>query len=389
MKKFYLTLLAVVTMVPMTAAVNDAVRPKAYRFDVTGLHRVTNVDSHLPQSVTGEIGVGAKKRSSAGKITSIDDLAKKFAMAYYYWDNDNSYWAGYICPLEIKPVEGSSTEVKISNFWSEGTYDLDATVDLDAGTITIPKQPVITYLGIDSYVQKADRIGNSPVAVDEPIVLTIEEDGTVSYGGFWGLFYYSGDGSEAYCYEFCLYVMTVNTNSVMKATMSDDYGEYTETYHVNAEKDDNRLAVYGFYGVDYANPIYFDIDTDNKTATATNQVVFTQNYYDYYLSTPKATGISTVVTADISGDNNNKLVFSDWGISANGSFVVTSSGAMIETDIDLTGNTGVEGVVTGDDTAVRPAKPEYFNLQGVKVLNPESGKLYIRRQGSDVKKVIL
>ena len=45
---------------------------------------------------------------------------------------------------------------------------------------------------------------------------------------------------------------------------------------------------------------------------------------------------------------------------------------------------GVEGVVA--ETA--DAEVEYFNLQGVKVVNPENG-LYIRRQGGKVEKVVI
>ncbi|MDE6927471.1 MAG: hypothetical protein K2P06_01965 [Muribaculaceae bacterium] len=40
------------------------------------------------------------------------------------------------------------------------------------------------------------------------------------------------------------------------------------------------------------------------------------------------------------------------------------------------------------DEADANAPVEYYNLQGVRVMNPENG-LYIRRQGKNVTKVIL
>lgn len=40
-------------------------------------------------------------------------------------------------------------------------------------------------------------------------------------------------------------------------------------------------------------------------------------------------------------------------------------------------------------TDANNAPVEYFNLQGIRVENPQAGGLYIRRQGSDVKKVVM
>lgn len=45
----------------------------------------------------------------------------------------------------------------------------------------------------------------------------------------------------------------------------------------------------------------------------------------------------------------------------------------------------IDGVVMDGDNTNAPV--EYFNLQGVKVANPAEGGIYIRRQGSDVKKI--
>ena len=47
-------------------------------------------------------------------------------------------------------------------------------------------------------------------------------------------------------------------------------------------------------------------------------------------------------------------------------------------------NTGVNDIVTEDVNA----PVEYYNLQGVRVANPEAG-LYIRRQGNKVTKVLV
>lgn len=55
-------------------------------------------------------------------------------------------------------------------------------------------------------------------------------------------------------------------------------------------------------------------------------------------------------------------------------------------NVDVYDPNGVNGIT--DITVEDNAPVEYFNLQGVRVANPESG-LYIRRQGSKVAKVVL
>ena len=45
-------------------------------------------------------------------------------------------------------------------------------------------------------------------------------------------------------------------------------------------------------------------------------------------------------------------------------------------------------IYAGDKIEIENAPVEYFNLQGVRVANPENG-LYIRRQGNKVEKIFL
>ena len=63
--------------------------------------------------------------------------------------------------------------------------------------------------------------------------------------------------------------------------------------------------------------------------------------------------------------------------------LVLVNGQMKEAEIYFTPNAGVDAVAVENNAAV-----EYFNLQGVRVANPENG-LYIRRQGATVSKVLV
>ncbi|MDE6646459.1 MAG: hypothetical protein K2K03_01275, partial [Prevotella sp.] len=51
-------------------------------------------------------------------------------------------------------------------------------------------------------------------------------------------------------------------------------------------------------------------------------------------------------------------------------------------------STGIKDVVADDKNLGNNAPVEYYDIQGVRVLNPRKG-LYIRRQGNSVSKVMI
>lgn len=63
---------------------------------------------------------------------------------------------------------------------------------------------------------------------------------------------------------------------------------------------------------------------------------------------------------------------------------VRSDSPSVAATITLAGTNGVEAV----EAAQAETPAEYFNLQGIRVANPEAGQLYIIRQGNKVSKVI-
>lgn len=66
------------------------------------------------------------------------------------------------------------------------------------------------------------------------------------------------------------------------------------------------------------------------------------------------------------------------------SFAISENMQINKIEVILEGGAGVEAVVADD----AEAPVEYYNLQGVRVAEPESG-LYIRRQGNKVEKVVI
>ena len=66
--------------------------------------------------------------------------------------------------------------------------------------------------------------------------------------------------------------------------------------------------------------------------------------------------------------------------------VIRSRGGYLQLNFDET--SGVESVTTDGDAAAADAPVEWYNLQGVRVVNPQGG-IFIRRQGAKVEKVAI
>lgn len=95
------------------------------------------------------------------------------------------------------------------------------------------------------------------------------------------------------------------------------------------------------------------------------------------------------VAAPAEGTQNAVAKLVEWTAPAGGvstvSFATTSTVVIETITVTATNNlSGVEGVTVADENA----PVEFFNLQGIRVENPENG-LYIRRQGNSVSKVVI
>ena len=116
--------------------------------------------------------------------------------------------------------------------------------------------------------------------------------------------------------------------------------------------------------------------------------------YDGVTDVAENSSIETFESFNATFDSNMNLTVSPWAIYTTTSKQVncipdynngTAKGTYFTRNgsIDIEGPTGIESVGYDSNAPV-----EYFNLQGVKVENPESG-LYIRRQGNKVEKIII
>jgi len=119
------------------------------------------------------------------------------------------------------------------------------------------------------------------------------------------------------------------------------------------------------------------------TSIGSNAFVFypysNSNPSIYYNSTVPMSGDKNIFKAS---DYNEAILYIPKGTS--GKFLITSPWMYFRNiqEIDFSGIDGVESDECGD------APVEYYNLQGIRVENPESG-LYIRRQGNKSTKVYI
>ncbi len=184
-------------------------------------------------------------------------------------------------------------------------------------------------------------------------------------------------------------------NGVMAyARFDEDTADYVNTScFIYSEVVDGNVVVKNFADFGFDNGVTFVVDNDKKTVTADNQLVLVYQGYNLYLlpfsdQTGEPTG-GTVVNGTIgSNEYGSTLVLEPWGLATapNGIALTYEN---INTEIALfydlnDANSAIDNIAADDANA----PVEYFNLQGVKVQNPENG-LYIKRQGKTVEKVVI
>lgn len=153
-------------------------------------------------------------------------------------------------------------------------------------------------------------------------------------------------------------------------------------------------------GGDYG--VFFDLDEEEPTAAiAIEQVVMdassdleSSGYDDYKLMAAKLTdgkvSLSESLEATLSNNGNTLTFNSTWSVIALNAATSRLSWfgeyqpAVITYSLD---GAGVEDNLITVDNSNAPV--EYYNLQGIRVNNPAAGSVVIRRQGTEVSKILV
>lgn len=176
---------------------------------------------------------------------------------------------------------------------------------------------------------------------------------------------------------------------------TETYAEKTDFLIAGFDKQDNMLF-FNFGGA--SEIVTFVPDFQNMKATATDQVYsvipMSATASVTFTISPSIDATSNVVEGTIGANEGNytTLTLGDWG--AYGTFQdknyysVECTKSVVTYDYNIFGqDVGALDNVIADSDVNAPV--EYFNLQGMRVANPEAGQLVIKRQGKTVSKIVV
>lgn len=296
---------------------------------------------------------------------------------------------------------------------------IPAKYDATAGTLTIPKILVAKDSEGDAIVAECfDWTDASPVPTNNPLVLTwadgrfvfpewtvwglgahsilSEENGQVNIKpevdkGYYFLSYYN------FLYSTFDWKLLGDTE-YSDGFFSPMFGETPAPKPVKVYQAATGAPVYKVEGAlslvtETANPMIIDATNPNMVAVPvqSSNITATGRGMTWYMSV-------TMVSQSKFTEANRcyPLVLKDGVISIpaqtcrfnwteyagnDGNWYYNSNTKA--TTLTIPGGAGIEDIVADDNAPV-----EYFNLQGLKVNNPEAGTLVIRRQGKKVEKVV-
>jgi|GEM_PF-5349820 len=414
MKKFYtLISLALLSSGLASASLQDSLKEKINATKTASATMTETVSTSVKAENLNERTTAARKvaAKAEGTEVSVEDIEGIYSIECVEVSNGKLTLTSR-APLTITQKEGNLVEL-------DGLYysDIICEGELDplTGTITVPTgQDVAVDGGDGTQLHITPYVYNFDTGSAEPLVLNVDiETRTVSYeAGVDADSYYTdcfllgtvgaAPGSRIYCQ---VYAIDGNkANSIMSYLIpaseeGADPDSYTDLIWAQMVGDDLELSGMANAIVStWKFPALATINMTEATATLTDQVAFeSKNDYGvktsyFYMTVTEANGLVPEVTFNIAVDKSEGYPVST--LSTQHMAIATKAGKGLIVynptiqvfDIDLLTPAGVEGVVADADLN---APVEYFNLQGVRVANPEAGQLVIKRQGSTVTKLIV
>ncbi len=316
-------------------------------------------------------------------------------------------WLYYYCIPEIVAGE-EPDEIIMNGFWADWDTSVypevpisrvKATFDYEAQTISIPAGASLGKYGdYPAYIYISDW--DTDILQDRPIVLNVNPDRSITY---------KCEVRESGYPVECLIVTSFPDAVGEKVDKGVDFigqiimnkfntvmGIYdkemarTDYCPAYIEPSESSFAIYNFGGYGYDSRVDFKVDFSAGTCKAPvtlwrNDVKIddTTTTDLYYASTE---GGDIVGTLTHGGEPDlYKVSIPSWSIfDRKGNKAVSEiSTTSFDVSFAKAGTTVME--ISGDDGAI----PEYFTFQGVRVANPASGQLLIRRCGSKVEKILI
>lgn len=175
---------------------------------------------------------------------------------------------------------------------------------------------------------------------------------------------------------------------VVSATDTRDYncGFYFEEKSFN--EGERQLAIYGLGGFNGHPSMFIENGEATFYSQTAGEIYYDSSYYDVYIiTTPDGQNVSQKVVGTVTEDGAvatakfDNIIFYVLGLQA----VYFS---LYNPTITIDGSVaGIEDIAADRDNSEAPTV--YYNLQGQIVKEPAAGQVVIRREGSDVTKIIV
>lgn len=405
MKKFYAIATAVAVTLSASAATNARVNHQGEQ-----LLNARNTAFTLSETGLNKTFVGGPMKVDKNKVRKADDLTPTTIpdptgtyISVYFDDDDmmNSlaevYKNDWTESFYLYNLLGEGTDIEV-----EVKYVDFATSETDY--VTFPCVVIPGYGQVTLFTQNGlpynlylggIQDGQFYIYTDDIEFVIDQENGTLfmPYSGTSVAFVNPNMmGGWVDDVEFYL------TNGVASGLLAD--------YNTGAMVPDEQ-PVYGFTAQEslytlgfcyYPNALEFVLDPNSNAAVAVNQVLWNAmgndgRPYDFYFVNSNNGEAKVNATYKADGDLLTLSITDPWAVYNEeiGAYDMGES-TVITYDFapqslpDMPYETGVESVVVENGAA---GQVEFFNLQGARISNPAAGQIVIRRQGNDVKKVII
>lgn len=324
--------------------------------------------------------------------------------------------------ITFEPVADRPDTYQLKGFlsWLNPSYVLgypEATYNPEEGRLYIESgQEIVTRYEYDwSLCNMADEENMNTL----PIIFQLDDDGIFRQvtGGTYegdpycsicmvltalqpGDPYYGTEDEIVMLYLFREPLFHPFNGSMSYAFVAQNGNEFQMECDIYYEINGNNVMMRNWSNTGFDYNVFFTIDPENHTLTATNQACLYDpdmmgecilsaaspagslitNGGDYYLQ-------GTFAVETIDGETRTVASFPTWGCfdDRDRNFFVPTNDTKVYFPEDITNPTpnAVGRVDVDNESPV-----EYFTLDGIKVVNPQPGRIYIMRQGSTAKKVI-
>ena len=269
-----------------------------------------------------------RKSAPARAQVSSGDIAGYY-VGMYNTLTSSSYDGG--ATMQIVPdAEGDSVTIKY--FWNG--CDVRAHVDAATGTVTVPRQYVLTD----------QSLGDLDIAVINPdaspdyasqISGTITADGTIDFSKvWWGVFVQSGTNKDKFVAAYYNLTLAKPTGQF---TYKNSAGQNVGYYVLVKQTSKNMLTVSNIFnrGLDIEIELKRNrtAEINGQTALINGSGAWTLIKCTSFNDAGNLTGYSTIIeTSAAADDNNTKLTWTDWSLLC----AAASSYAGKLTDAELT-----------------------------------------------------